>query len=1101
MLIVAFALLSATQTNPFDPGPKPMLMRTPTINATSIVFEYAGDLWSVPRGGGSASRLTSNPGNESHPHFSPDGKWIAFAGQYDGNEDVFVMPAAGGEPKRLTAHPSPEVPVGWTPDGKSVLITSSMLSNTDLPRLFSVPVAGGVPKPLPLPSGVAGTYSPDGEHIAYVPGIKWEDAWKRYRGGQADKVWIAKLSDSSWKSIPSKNENDFEPMWIGDTIYFLSDKRGPVGLYSYSTKTGAVTEEVKGEGFDLKSASAGPGVIVYERLGSIYTFDISTHRPTRVNIDIAGDFPEVRSEFKQLNAISGLSIAPSGQRLAVTARGHLFSVPAAKGDARSLSEGIGIDRRDPAWSPDGRKIAYLTDEHLKQEVVILDLSTNKETFLQLGEAPCFYETLVWSPDSSKIAYTDRRHKVWFIDTKSAKNTYVDAGTYTDPQLHLEPKWSPDSKWLTWSRDLDNHLSAVFLFSVDSGKVTRVTDGMANAKSPVFDRSGKYLYFHASTTTGQSVSWLDMTSYNQPNVLSSVYGIVLKKDGPNPLGPESDEEPMKEEPKPPVTPPTTPPAKVATVGAMPVKPPTAVAAPAMAPTSIDLEGLDRRVFTLPLPSAPYVSLQAGAPGSVLAFSATAKALATDQNPFGNIFKFDFASRQAMPIAQAVLGFDVSADGMKMVLNRPGGVAIVSTMMPSPPGTGAVDLSGVRAKINPREEWAKMFHLVWRNEKLLMYDPGLHGIDADEMDRRYSPFLANLATREQLNYLFTDMLGELSIGHMFISGGDSPATAGVPGGLLGADYTFDFHRYRISRIYDGEKWNPRLRAPLAAVGVNAKVGEYILAVDGKELTELNDIYETLEGKAGKQVKIKIGPKIDGTDSREVTVVPIPNEFGLRQRAWAEDNRRRVSEATGGLVGYVHVPDTNVGGWTEFNRYYYAQIDKKGMVVDERFNHGGLINNFMVDEMNKTMYGAFTPRYGKDWPTPGASLFGPKVMLINQFAGSGGDMFPWLFRAAKVGPLIGKRTWGGLVASFGFELPDGGVVRAPDCAFYNPNGTWDVEGWGVSPDIDVELDPYMWRQGRDAQLERAIAEVIAQMKTFPYPKPIKPKFRDNTKVDIRY
>lgn len=1091
MFLPLLALHLVPQVGAFDPGEHPMLMREPTISATSIVFEYAGDLWSVPREGGRAVRLTTSPGRETHPKFSPDGRWIAFSGEYDGNEDAYVMPAAGGQPRRLTAHPGPDIVLGWSSDSKSVVIASTMLSNTDLPRLFSVPVSGGVPQPLPLPSGSMASLSPDGASIAYVPGIHWQDAWKRYRGGQAYSVWIAKLSDSSWKAIPRKNENVYAPMWVGDKVFYLSDKRGPVGLFSYTVNTGRVTEEIAGSGFDIKSASATSDAIVYEKLGSINVFDLKTKTSRRVPIQIDGDFPETRVQFKSLAAnLSGVSIAPSGQRVAVTARGLLFSVPATKGQTRQITEGEGYARRDPAWSPDGKSIAYITDERGPQEVALHDIPTGKTRFLTLGDSPSYYERLIWSPDGSKLVYTDRRHTVWFIDVKSGANRMVDRGIYTDPTSQIEPRWSPDSKWLTWSRDLDSHMYAVFLYSLDSGKVTRVTDGLANAKNPVFDRGGKYLYFQANTTSGQSVSWLDLTSFNQPNVVGSLYAVLLKKDTPNPLQPESDEEPIKEEPK-----------KEEPKKEEPKKADAPPAAPKPAPSSIDLDGIDHRIIALPAPTGAYGALEAGPAGSVFAFVEPTKALATDAARGGSLLKFDFASKSAAPFAAQISSFDVSADGMKLVLGRGPNLSIVSTLAPTPPGAGGVDLSDVRAKIDPRAEWTRMFHLVWRNEKILMYDPNLHGIDADAMDKRYTPFLANLVTREQLNYLFEDMLGELSIGHMFIGGGDMPRVNPIPGGLLGADYAFVNHRYRLTRVYDGEHWNPRLWAPLASPGVNAKAGEYILSIDGKDLGELNDIYLALEGKAGKQVKVKIGPNPDGSGAREVTVVPIASEFGLRSRAWSEDNRRRVAEATGGKVGYVHVPDTAQGGWTEFNRYYYAQSDKLGMVVDERFNHGGLINNFMIDEMIKPLRGVFTPRYGKDWPTPGVSVFGPKVMLANEFAGSGGDMFPWLFRDAKIGPIIGKRTWGGLVAAAGFELPDGGSVRAPDCAFYNPNGTWDVEGWGVAPDIDVELDPYLWRQGRDAQLERAISEILARMKTFDYPKPIKPKYPDRSKVDIRY
>jgi len=1089
------------------------LMRTPTTNGKVIVFEFADDLWSVPIAGGDAVRLTNSPGVESGPIFSPDGKTIAFTGQYDGNTDVFTMPADGGVPKRLTAHPTADTAVGWTPDGKDVLFSSTMLSNMPGPRLMMVSVNGGYPKALPLPMGTEGSFSPDEQRIAYVAGYKWEPAWKRYRGGQAYVIWIARLSDSKWEAIPKKNENNDDPMWIGDKVYFRTDKTGVYGIDSYDTTSGKIETVVKPDDWhDVKSASAGPGVIVYETLGSINVYDLAKHESHRVTINITGDFPEVRAEFKNLGRyVSGASISPTGQRVVIAARGRIFTAPASKGDIHQLTEGDGIDRRDPAWSPDGRMVAFITDEHEKQEMAILDLKDHSTTYKALGDAPAFYYAPRWSPDSKKIAYTDNRKYIWLMDVASGANTKVDAGTYNDPIITIAPNWSPDSKWLTWSRDLESHQNAIYLYSLDSGKTTQITDGMSNAKSPVFDREGKYLFFYASTNSGLSVSWLNLSSFNQPNVTSTVYAVVLSKDAQSPLQPESDEEPIKEDK--PATPPVMPtpgdktPDSSAkpTTAMVPTAPgdqakPSDQGRPSSPQVKIDLENIDQRIIPLPLPQQNYTNLATGQGGNLFAYAEPPKALATDNPGPGSVLRFNFSDRKPNPFADGVSSMEVSADGTKMLLFRGPGMMIQSTTMPAPPTP--VDISGLTAKVDPVKEWDRMFHLTCRNEKLLLYDPNVHGVNMDEMEKRYQPYLANIRSRDDLTYLLEDLTGEISIGHMWVQGGDvSRPSNFVPGGLLGADYSFENGRYRITRIYDGERWNPNLRSPLAQPGINAKVGEYVLAIDGVELKDSDDIYETLEGKAGKQVKVKLGPNADGSGSREVTVVPVASESALRFKAWAEDNRRRVAAATGGRVGYVYVPDTANGGWTEFTRYYFAQSGKDGIVVDERFNNGGLINDFMVDEMTKKADAAFTPRHGKDWPTPGVAIFGPKVMITNQFAGSGGDLFPWLFKYRKAGPVVGKRTWGGLVAAWGFQLPDGGTVRAPDNAFYTLEGKWDVEGHGVDPDIEVEYDPYLWRQGKDAQLERAIVEMQKAMKTYKYPNFKRPPYPDRTKVDVRY
>ncbi len=1074
MLPATLLFAAHAKADPFDAGPNPLLMRHPTLSATAIVFSYAGDLWTVPRAGGAATRLTSAPGLEMDPYFSADGSTVAFTGMYDGNVDVFTVPAGGGVPKRLTYHPAADYARGWSADGRSVLFVSNALSNNDYDRLFTVSVAGGVPKALPFPAGTQGAFSPDGSRLAYVPNPKWQEAWKRYRGGQATPIWIGDLSDSKVKPIPREKENLTDPMWVGNALFYLSDKGGVPGLYRYGVNDGSVTECVKGEGFDLKAANAGPGAIVVEKLGSIWLYDLKAKTFERVPIEVKGDFPEVRSAFKDLRPnVEGVNVSASGQRLVVAARGSIFTVPASKGDVHLLGEAQGVHRRAPAWSPDGKTVAFVTDAEGHEQIALYDLATNGERHVEPGEGPTAYDGLVWSPDSKSLAYTDYRNNLWTLDVTSGKNVKVATALYTDPSLDMAPKWSPDSKWIAYVRDLPSHLKAVLLFSLASGKSTQVTDSLASARSPVFDRDGQRLYFYASTNTGQGSSWLDMSSYNAPLSTSSVYAVVLRSDLPNPLQPQSDEE-------------------AGAPAALP-KPATPV------PFRVDLDAIESRIVALPMPALDYTMLEAGPAGSFFAVSQAGKTTPTSPATQRTVWKFTMAERAATPFASGYSAVMATADGSKVALVRgASAITLVPAAAPAAPPTAApVDLSGLRLKIDPKKEWAHMLHEIWRNEKTRLYAPNLHGIDADAMDRRYTPFLAGVASRDDLNYLFTDMLGEMSIGHVWAAGGDIPGVRGVPGGLLGADYAFENGRYRIVRVYDGERWNPELYAPLAQPGVNAKVGEYLLAIDGKPLLDSNDVYEALEGKAGRQVKIKIGPATDEKLAREVVVVPIASEFGLRNRAWAEDNRRLVEKLTNGRGGYVHVPDTNVGGWDSFTRYYYAQVGKDGMVIDERFNHGGLINDFMVREMKKTVNGAFVGRDGLAWPTPGAAIFGPKVMLANEMSGSGGDMFPWLFKHEAVGPVIGKRTWGGLVASFGFGLADGGRINAPNDAFFNLNGTWDVEGHGVDPDIEVDLDPYLWRKGQDSQLMRAIEELNKRLASYTPPKLVPPPYPNKSVV----
>ena len=1047
----------------------PMLMRHPTVNQTSVVFSFAGDLWSVPREGGSATRLTVSPGFELNPEFSPDGKWIAFTGEYAGNDDVYVIPATGGEPKRLTFYPQQDIAASWTPDSKRVVFISTSETQADLPCLYSVSTKGEFPTRLPLPSGMRASYSPTGDKVAYEPGIKWQAAWKRYRGGQTSKIWIADIADSKVKEIPRKNSNDTYPMWVGDTIYFLSDRNGPTGLFSYDINSGKVTERLKAGNFEMKSASAGFGVVAIEEFGKIRIFDMAKGTATDLKVDISGEFAEARPQYKDSGAlITAAGLSPNGARAVFTGRGDVWTVPASKGDARNLTKSSDICDRDAAWSPDGQSIAYLSDKGGEYQLVVRDSAGKGEGKSYSLPGNCFYYQPTWAPDSQKISYADNKHNLWWIDLKTGKSTIVGTTPYENPLYVINGTWSPDSKWIAYYRDLDSHFQAVFLYNIETGKNTQVTDGLSDARNPVFDLSGEYLYFTASTNSGPSQAWLDLSSFRNINSQSSVYCVVLKNTTPSPLAPESDEEKLKSEAKEEEKP---------------------------GDFRIDLEGLNQRILALPIAAKNYMALSAGPANSVLL---------VDIAPLANIVspprltlsKFSFAARAAMPLTTGFGGIYFSQNGERVLVNWGASMQLASTAAPFAPGSGDLDLSGMKSLVEPMKEWKQMFHEAIRVQRDFFYDPNHHGIDLDVLEKKYEPFVKNLRTRDDLNYLLDDMLGELCVGHMYIQGGDTAKVEAIPGGLLGANYAIENGRYKFTRVFDGENWNPELRAPLTAPGVNVKAGEYLLAINGKELTSNQNVHEMLEMTANKQVTLRVGPNTNGDKSREVTVVPVASEAGLRLLAWREDNRRMVEKLSGGRLGYMHIPDTNIGGWTNFNRYFYAQVGKEGLIVDERFNHGGQVDDYMVDNMNRPLMSMWTPRYGKDFNSPLSQIYGPKVMLVNEFAGSGGDYFPWHFKKAKVGPVVGKRTWGGLVGILNFPiLIDGGSVTSPNIAFYNPDGLWDVENHGVDPDIDVELDPYLWRQGRDAQLERAVAEAMKLLAKQPKPTIKKPAYPDKS------
>ena len=1098
-LTIAF-LLGAASLCLAEAG-KPLILRAPSVSRTQIVFSYAGSLWIAGRDGGEARRLTTG-GHESNPIFSPDGTEIAFTGEYDGNTDVYVVAAAGGVPRRLTYHPAPDVPVGWTPDGKQVMFRSERNAFADgVVQLFTISVEGGFPTPVPLVRAAEGSYSPDGSRLAYVPIEQWQRAWKRYRGGQTRPIWIVNLADSSIEEkIPRDNSNDFNPMWVGDSIYFLSDRNGPVTLFAYDTRSKKVTQVVKNDGLDVKSASASPDAIVYEQFGSLHLLDLKSHHVRRVEISIAGDLAEVRPHFQKIEPrrIRFAGISPTGARAVFGVRGEILTVPAEKGDIRNLTNTTDVVERDPAWSPDGNSIAYLSDESGEYALHIRNQNGMGEVRkIDLGKPPTFRYSPTWSPDSKKIAYVDKRLNVWYVDLEKKTPLRVDTDTYAGPFYALNSAWSPDSRWLAYTKQLRNHLHAVFAYSLEQAKSYQLTDGMSDALYAAFDKEGKYLYFTASTNTALSTGWLDMTSLQRP-VTRSVYVMVLKKDLPSALAPESDEEKPKEPEK-------SDKEKQAEKGdkEKAEKPVT---------VEIDLENISQRILALPIPARNYQQLEAGKPGVLYLVEGPPvdPIEYEDGPPPVTVHKFDLKTRKTEQILAGVTSFHLSFNGEKMLYARQNqwtiGPAEKAPEGPPPaeakPGQGGpLKLDQMEVYVDPRAEWKHMYYQVWRDERDFLYDPGLHGLNLEAAKKKYEPYLDNISSRDDLNYLFEEMLGDITIGHMFVGGGDIPEPKRVKTGLLGADYKIENGRYRFTRVYSGENWNPKLRAPLTQPGVNVKAGEYLLAVNGREARAPANVYSFFEETAGKQVVLKVGPNPDGTGAREVTVVPVDNENALRNYAWIEDNRRRVDEMTGGRVAYVYLPDTYAGGYTNFNRYYFAQVGKEAAIIDERYNGGGDIADYIIDYLRRSLLSYWSMREGTDITTPIEAIFGPKVMIINEMAGSGGDALPWMFRKTGIGPLVGKRTWGGLVGHYTNprDLLDGGFTGTPDLAFYNPNGTWDVENHGVPPDIEVELDPKALRQGHDPQLEKAVEVVMDLLKKNPPPPaPHHPPYPDYHKAE---
>jgi len=1080
----------------------PLLLRHPTVSATQIVFVYGGDLWSVSKEGGLAQRLTAG-GMASRPVFSPDGNEIAFTANYDGNADVYVIPASGGTPRRLTYHPSADLVVGWTRDGKQVLFVSNRSSHVGYSQLFTVSREGGFPSELPLPVAAEGSFSPNGEELAYVPLDHAFEIWKRYRGGRTSPIWIARLSNSSVTPIPRDNSNDFNPLWVGDHVFFLSDRNGSISLLSYDTKTKTVTVALKNNGLDFKSASAGPDSIVIEQFGAVWLYDLKTGTAHKVDIQISGDLPQLRPRYVNVaGRINNADISPTGMRAVFEARGEILTVPEEKGDIRNLTKTPGADERYPAWSPDGTKIAYFSDQSGEIALYIKNQNGQGEADrIDLGTPPSWFFYPKWSPDSKKIAYADKRLNLWYVDLERKMPVKVFHDRFTGDQQIFRAAWSPDSKWLAYTQQGLSHMRSVFLYSLETAQSQRVTDGMSDAFSPVFDRSGKYLYLLASTDTGPTMD-SSMDSFNRP-VTSSIYIVVLRRDLPSPLAPESDEEGQAK--------PDT--SKSERLEKEKTKPPE--------PVKVDFEKIDQRILALPVPSRNYSEIIPGKEGVLFLVEGPLVEPLDGPSNF-SASRFELNTRKTDKLLENIRAFYVSADGEKLLYRQagmpqppgttpPAQVWAISPLPPAPgpnapaggssaaggglPGAKTLNLTSMEVRVEPMADWMEIYHEAFRVERDFFYDPGFHGLNLAAAEKKYEAYLPALASRDDLNYIFEEAMGELTVGHLFVRGGDGPEVKRVPGGLLGADYKIENGRYRFAKVYDGENWNPQLHAPLTQPGVNVVEGEYLLAVNGRDVRGSDNVYSFFEETAGKSLLLRVGANPDGTGSREVTVVPVESEEGLRQLAWVESNRRKVDELSEGKLAYIYLPDTATGGYTYFNRYFFAQAGKQGAVVDERFNHGGANTDYILDYLKRTLMNYRTTRDGEDMTTPVSLIQGPKAMIINEYAGSGGDAMPWHFRQAKIGVLVGERTWGGLVGFYGpfVALMDGGVVTAPSRGFWTPNNKWEVENQGVGPDVEVMQDPKAVREGHDPQLEKTVEILLEELKKNPVPEHRKPPYPD--------
>ncbi|WP_420317005.1 S41 family peptidase [Ekhidna sp.] len=1031
------------------------LLRQPTISSTDIVFVYANDLWKVSRNGGDAVRMTTNEGYESMPHFSPDEKWIAFSAQYEGNTDVYVMPAKGGSPKRMSYHPGADIVQGWTPDGKVIFRSTRAAYPTRLNRWYTIGMEGGLPNLFEIPRIASGELSPDGKYVAYEPITYWDPEWRNYRGGQAQPIWIVNMESKDLIRTPrTDNERHLNPVWFDGKVYYLSERDFLSNIWSFDPVSKEEKQVTFHKKFDIKSLDATSDAIVYEMGGYLHLLNPNSGISEQLVINVSGDMNFARPRWDDVSGrdLSNPNISPNGKRAIFEYRGEIFTFPKEEGSWRNITNTPGIADRSPIWSPKGVQVAWFSDRSGEYQLVVADQYGGNQKTYSL-ENPTFYFQPDWSPDGKRIAYTDTDYNIWSIELSSGKVTKIDTDRYAHPNRAMNPVWSPDSKWITYAKQLESHFKAVFAHNVETGEKVQLTDGMADAITPVWDQNGKYLYFLASTNYGLNSGWLDMSSYD-PQVTRSLYCLILSKDTPSPTIVKSDEEESekadddkkdKEEDK-----------------------------DESKSVAIDQDGLSDRIIVLDMPNRNYVGLVAGKENSVL----VAEAIPNESGL--KVHKFDLDKMEASEFGTEV-NEAVSSSNGQYVLHRSGGSWSISEAGGKASGDDKISTSA-KIKIDPQAEYKQIFREGWRYMRDFLYVDNVHGAPWDLVYEWYAPWIKDVRHRTDLNYMVDILSGEVAVGHSYVSGGDMPDIDRVPVGLLGCDFSLENGFYRIKTIYDGESWNPNLSGPLSTPGLNVSEGDYITAVNGQALTSSTNIYQLLEQTAGRTTRLTVNsqPAAGGSD---VFVEPIQNEYQLRTADWIEGNRKKVSDMSNGKLAYVYIPNTGGGGFTNFNRYYFSQQDKKGVILDERNNGGGSAADYMIDVMARELFGYFNSKTNdnRPWTTPMAGIWGPKVMIINERAGSGGDLLPYMFKAKNLGPLVGTLTWGGLVGTW--DTPrfiDGGRMVAPRGGFYDNDGNWAVEGEGVAPDIEVIQTPKELMAGKDPQLERAVEEAMKLLET---------------------
>lgn len=1037
------------------------LLRFPAIYGNQVVFTYSGDLYTVDAAGGTARKLTNDIGYEIFPKFSPDGKNIAFTAQYDGNTEVYLMPSSGGVPVRLTYTATLKrddvsdrmgpnnIVMAWKGNDEVVFRSRAIEFNDFKGQLFSVSKNGGDVKELPLPRGGFCSISPDLKKLAYNRVFREFRTWKRYRGGQADDVWIYDFDTKKTENITNNPAQDIFPMWAGNKVFFVSDRDQRFNLFSYDLTSKETKKLTDFKEYDIKFPSLGDKAIVFENGGYIYKFDLASEKLEKITVLLEEDFASGRNKIIDVSSqVTNFEISSDGSRALFGARGEIFTVPNKFGNTRNLTNTPGVHERSSKWSPDGKWIAFISDKTGEDEIYIMPQDGSSEAKQITSGGDNYKFQILWSPDSKKIVFADRHQSLYYVEVESKRITVVSKSDFLE---FNDYSWAPDSKWLVYSKPEDKSMTRIWVYSLDEKKEYPVSDGWYSSSSPVFSNDGKYLIFESDRTFNPTYSQTEWNHSYQD--MGKIYLVTLDKKTKSPFAPKSDEVAIKD---------STKTEKKETASKQDVK--------------IDVEGITDRILELPGPGASYYNISSV--GNKIYYM---RRSSREKGP--KFLVFDLDQQKETELGE-ISGYEISADNKKMIVSLGGSFSIIDLPSAKIEPKERLNLSEMKINLDRKAEWTQIFNECWRQMRDFLFDPGLHKVDWPKVKETYLPLVKYVNNRVDLTYVIGEMIGELNIGHAYVGGGDYPKQERIKMGLLGAKLDRDdaTKYYKISKILKGQNWDIATRSPLTELGVNVSEGEYIIAVNGKSTKDMNSIYEALFNTSGKQVTLTVNSSPKENGSRETVVIPIDDEQKLYYFNWVQSNIEKVNKASNGKIGYIHIPDMSSAGLNEFIKSYYPQLQKEALIIDDRGNGGGNVSPMIIERLRREPAMITISRNSKETIEPGGTFYGPKVCLIDEFSASDGDIFPYRFKHYKLGKVIGKRSWGGVVGIRGsLSLLDGGFLNRPEFSRYDLEGkTWAIEGHGVDPDIIVDNDPAKEFSGVDEQLNKGVEVLLEQLKT---------------------